>query len=109
MLPEPNRKIRVWVQDGAEDQENDRYGSWPLANIRLANALKLKNYDFHFSFGKGTHNNGQGAAEFPAEMMWLWRGYQSPPKEDTLKKWQTGKNKNQFSLCTVKSYPPYTK
>jgi enterochelin esterase family protein len=41
----------------------------------MANALKHKDYDFHFSFGKGTHNPGQGAAEFPEEMIWLWRDY----------------------------------
>ena len=75
VLRESKRNIRVWLQDGAEDMENDRYGSWPLANIRMANALKLKGYDFHFSFGKGTHNSGQGAAEFPEEMTWLWRDY----------------------------------
>jgi enterochelin esterase-like enzyme len=75
VLREPKRNLRVWLQDGANDQENDRYGSWPLANIRMANALKAKEYDFHFSFGKGTHNSGQGAAEFPEEMVWLWRDY----------------------------------
>jgi enterochelin esterase-like enzyme len=75
VLRESKRNIRVWLQDGSEDQENERYGSWPLANIRMANALKLKDYDFHFSFGKGTHNSGQGAAEFPEEMIWLWRDY----------------------------------
>ena len=75
VLRESHRNIRVWMQDGSEDQENDRYGSWPLANIRLANALKLKDYDFHFSFGKGTHSSAQGAAEFPEEMIWLWRDY----------------------------------
>jgi len=75
ILREPAHNLRVWLQDGANDQENDRYGSWPLANIRMANALKLKNYDFHFSFGQGTHNSGHGAAEFPAEMTWLWRDY----------------------------------
>jgi enterochelin esterase-like enzyme len=75
ILREPARNLRVWLQDGSNDQENDRYGSWPLANIRMANALKLKNYDFHFSFGQGTHNSGHGAAEFPAEMLWLWRDY----------------------------------
>jgi enterochelin esterase-like enzyme len=75
ILREPARNLRVWLQDGSNDQENDRYGSWPLANIRMANALKLKNYDFHFSFGQGTHNSGHGAAEFPAEMIWLWRDY----------------------------------
>jgi enterochelin esterase-like enzyme len=75
VLRESKRNIRVWLQDGSEDIESDRYGSWPLANLRLANALKFKDYDFHFSFGKGTHNSGQGAAEFPAEMIWLWRDY----------------------------------
>jgi len=75
ILREPKRNLRVLLQDGAEDMENDRYGSWPLANLRMANALKLKAYDFHFSFGKGTHNSAQGAAEFPEEMIWLWRDY----------------------------------
>ena len=75
VLHEPHRNLRVWLQDGSEDLELERYGSWPLANIRLANALKLKNYDFHFSFGKGTHNSAHGAAEFPEEMVWLWRDY----------------------------------
>jgi enterochelin esterase-like enzyme len=81
VLREPKRNIRVWLQDGAEDMEQDRYGSWPLANIRMANALKLKDYDFHFSFGKGTHNSGQGAAEFPEEMIWLWRDYDAAKTE----------------------------
>jgi len=83
VLRESHRNIRAWLQDGSEDQENDRYGSWPLANIRLANALKLKDYDFHFSFGKGTHNSAQGAAEFPEEMIWLWRDY-DPNKTNQL-------------------------
>jgi enterochelin esterase-like enzyme len=74
VLHESKRNIRVWLQDGSEDLDL-RYGNWPLANLRLANALKLKDYDFHFSFGKGTHNSAQGAAEFPAEMIWLWRDY----------------------------------
>jgi enterochelin esterase-like enzyme len=69
VLRESKRNIRVWLQDGSEDLELDRWGSWPLANLRLANALKLKDYDFHFSFGKGTHNTAHGAAEFPAEMI----------------------------------------
>jgi enterochelin esterase-like enzyme len=75
VLHEAHRNLRVWLQDGSEDLELEKYGSWALANIRLANALKMKGYDFHFSFGKGTHNSGQGAAEFPEEMAWLWRDY----------------------------------
>ena len=83
ILREPKRNIRVWLQDGSEDQENPRYGSWPLANVRIANALKLTEHDFHFSFGAGTHNGGHGAAEFPAEMTWLWRGYDASKTAET--------------------------
>ncbi len=75
ILREAHRNIRVWLQDGSNDLENPKYGDWPLANLRMANALKMKEYDFHFSFGKGTHNAGQGAAEFPESMIWLWRDY----------------------------------
>jgi hypothetical protein len=36
-------------------------GSWLLQSIQMANSLKLREYDFHFSFGGGTHNP-RGAA-----------------------------------------------
>jgi enterochelin esterase-like enzyme len=84
VLREPKRNLRVFLQDGADDMENDRYGSWPLANLRMANALKLKGYDFHFTFGKGTHNSAQGAAEFPEEMIWLWRDYDPAKTEQNF-------------------------
>ncbi len=99
VLRESRRNLRVWLQDGSEDQENDRYGSWPLANIRLANALKLKGYDFHFSFGKGTHNSGQGAAEFPEEMIWLWRDYDPARTEQTYEMEPSEKTKPPFRVA----------
>jgi enterochelin esterase-like enzyme len=74
VLREPKRNIRVWLQDGSEDLDL-HFGNWPFANLRMANALKFRDYDYHFSFGKGTHNSTHGAAEFPAEMTWLWRDY----------------------------------
>jgi hypothetical protein len=82
VLRQRQRNLRVWLQDGSEDMEIG-YGSWPLANLRMANALKSKAYDPHFSFRKGTHNPGQGAAEFPAEMIWLWRDY-DPTKTEQV-------------------------
>ena len=82
ILREPKRNLRVWLQDGTEDLEN-RYGSWPLANLRMANALKSQGYDFHFSLGEGSHNAAHGAAEFPAEMIWLWRDY-DPSRTDQV-------------------------
>jgi len=101
ILREPKRNLRIFLQDGAEDMENDRYGSWPLANVRMANALKLKGYDFHFSFGKGTHNSGQGAAEFPEEMIWLWRDYDPGKTEQTYEMDATEKTKPLFRVAVV--------
>lgn len=71
---EAKRNIRVWLQDGAADLDISA-GNWPAANIGMANALKFKGYDYHFSFGVGEHNNAQGAAELPEALTWLWRDY----------------------------------
>ena len=83
ILREPHRNIRVWLQDGSNDLDL-RYGDWPLNNLRMANALHANEYDFHFSFGKGTHNSAHGAAEFPAEMIWLWRDYDPAKTSQTF-------------------------
>jgi enterochelin esterase-like enzyme len=98
VLREERRNIRVWLQDGSNDIEG-KYGSWPLANLRMANALKLKEYDFHLSFGKGTHNSGQGAAEFPEEMIWLWRDYDSAKTAQTYEIEASEKAKPQFRVA----------
>jgi enterochelin esterase family protein len=80
---EAPRNIRAWLQDGSNDLEL-RYGSWALNNIRMANALKTKDYDFHFSFGTGSHSSAPGALEFPEEMIWLWRGYDPAKTSETF-------------------------
>ena len=80
---EARRNLRVWMSDGTYDMESDPggradlfvAGSWPLHNIALANALKLRGYDFHFRFGDGTHSIAQGALDLPESLAWLWRGY----------------------------------
>jgi hypothetical protein len=54
---ESKRNIRVWLQDGSADLDNAAC-DWPAANIGMANALKFKGYDYHFSFGVGGQNNG---------------------------------------------------
>jgi enterochelin esterase family protein len=71
---EPRRNLRVWLQDGSADLDNAA-GNWPAANIGMADALKFKGYDYHFSFGVGEHNDGHGAAELPEALTWLWRDY----------------------------------
>jgi enterochelin esterase-like enzyme len=71
---EPKKNVRVWMSDGSNDIENQT-GSWPLNNIELANALKMKGYDFHFRFGAGSHAIAQGAMDLPESLAWLWRDY----------------------------------
>ena len=65
---EEKRNIRVWLQDGSEDLEVV-FGSWSLQNIQMANSLKMREYDFHFSFGDGGHDSAHGSA--PGR----WHGY----------------------------------
>jgi enterochelin esterase family protein len=101
ILREPKRNIRVWLQDGANDLSFPKWGDWPLANIRMANSLKSMDYDFHFSFGKGTHNTGHGAAEFPEEMMWLWRDYDAAKTEQEFEADPAEKGKPHFRVAIV--------
>jgi len=79
---EQHRNLRVWLQDGLNDAEGApgslaHYGSWPLGNLKMANALKQNGYDFHLSFGSGTHNGSHGTATLPQSLAWLWRDYDS--------------------------------
>ncbi len=70
----PKKNIRVWLQDGFNDLEND-HGSWPAANLALVNSLKLKEYDFKASWGNGSHSRNGGNVELAEELIWLWREY----------------------------------
>ncbi|MBL8173565.1 MAG: esterase [Bryobacterales bacterium] len=70
----PKKNIRVYMQDGFGDLEND-HGSWPATNLALVNSLKLKGYDFKMVWGNGTHSRNGGNVEMAEEMTWLWRDY----------------------------------
>jgi enterochelin esterase-like enzyme len=94
----PKKNIRVWLSDGAEDLEND-HGSWPLQNIMMANSLKMKDYDFHFSFGPGTHGGIQGYSELPESMTWLWRGYDPAKTEQVYEMEPAEKQKPLFRVA----------
>lgn len=97
---EPRRNIRVWLQDGSEDLEN-AHGSWPLQNIQMSNSLKLMDYDFHLSFGNGSHSGSHGNSELPEELIWLWRDY-DPAK--TEQKFQMDPLEKAKPLFRVKIY-----
>ncbi len=101
ILREPKRNLRIWLRDGSDDMESARWGSLPMNNIRVANALKIKDYDMHFSFGKGVHSWAQGAAEFPKEMMWLWRDYDPAKTYEDFKPDPEEKSKPLFRVAII--------
>jgi enterochelin esterase family protein len=94
---EPKRNLRVWMNDGSEDQEAPS-GSWPLQNIQLANSLKLKGYDFHFSFGGGSHHAALAASELPVCLAWLWRDYDPTKTEQIFEQSAEEKSKPPFRV-----------
>ena len=94
---DPRKNLRVWMSDGNDDIENQA-GSWPLNNIQLANALKLKGYDFHFRFGESAHAIAQGAMDLPESLAWLWRGYDAAKTDQTFEMEESERAKPLFRV-----------
>jgi len=94
---QPKRNIRVWLQDGSEDLENE-HGSWPLQNIQMANSLKLREYDFRLSFGNNNHTGASGGAETPEELVWIWRDYDPSKVEQIYRMDPAEKDKPYFRV-----------
>lgn len=68
----PKKPIRVFLQDGSGDLDNE-HGNWPLANQEMAAALAFKDYDARFEYGTGGHSGAHGGAILPDSLRWLWR------------------------------------
>jgi enterochelin esterase family protein len=68
----PAKPLRVFLQDGSKDLDNE-HGNWPLANQQMAAALAFKKYDYTFVFGEGGHNDIHGGSILPESLRWLWR------------------------------------
>ena len=66
------KPVRVFLQDGENDLDNP-FGNWPLANKQMHAALKYMKYDVRFDLGDGQHNSKHGGAIFPEAVKWLWR------------------------------------
>jgi enterochelin esterase-like enzyme len=71
---QPVRPIRVFLQDGSGDLDNE-HGNWPLANQQMAASLNYKKYDHQFVYGEGGHNGIHGGAILPESLRWLWRDW----------------------------------
>ncbi|MEO2014250.1 MAG: alpha/beta hydrolase-fold protein [Fuerstiella sp.] len=68
------KPIRVFLQDGENDLDNE-HGNWWLANLEMATALKFMNYDYKFVAGQGGHSQRHGGAILPDSLRWLWRDH----------------------------------
>jgi enterochelin esterase family protein len=71
----PRKPIRVFLQDGENDLDNE-WGNWWLANQEMASALAFAGYDYTFIRGHGFHSGRHGQAILPDALRWLWRGWQ---------------------------------
>lgn len=79
------RPIRIFMQDGTNDHivpaepwGTSFSGSWPVANMRMHEALQYSGYDVKLVMGTEAHNTKQAGAILPDALRWLWRGYPEP-------------------------------
>jgi enterochelin esterase family protein len=72
----PKKPIRVFLQDGSNDLNNN-HGNWFLANQQMLSALEFAKYDVKAVWGDGQHSGKHGGAILPDSLRWLWRDYKS--------------------------------
>lgn len=77
------RNIKVFLQDGEHDLDN-QHGNWWLANLQMEAALKYKEYDYQFVKGTGAHNGRHGGAILPQSLTWLWNDVMSDLPESAV-------------------------
>lgn len=107
---DPRRNIRVWLSDGMHDidfgedvipQRLNLAGSWPLANLQMAQALKSRLYDFHFRYGTAAHNSAQWALDLPESLVWLWRDYDPDKTSQVYEQEETERAKPLYRVQVV--------
>ena len=82
LIPAAARKpLRIWLEVGEKDLHHDdpeeTWHNWPLANQRMAAALKAKGYDYRFTFSRGGRHADPRVVEqtLPGALEWLWADY----------------------------------
>jgi hypothetical protein len=80
----PIRPLRIFLQDGSFDLDNE-HGNWFLANQQMLAALNWANahadavhdpgprYDIAHVWGDGAHSDAHGGAILPDILRWIWR------------------------------------
>ena len=93
---EDKRNIRVWFRTVQTISRTN--GAVALHQPSMANSLKFRDYDFHFSFGNGSHTRNGGHAELPEELVWLWRDYDAAMTQQTYTMEPSEKRKPYFRV-----------
>jgi enterochelin esterase family protein len=80
---EPIRPIKIFLQDGTADL-NNQFGNWHLANEQMLSALQWANanadekktpgarYDVRFEWGDGAHSDVHGGWLLPGILRWMF-------------------------------------
>ena len=77
----PKKPIRIWMEVGEKDLHFDdpesSFHNWPLANQRMAAALKAKGYPTYFVFAKDAKHVDPRVIEqtLPSALEFVWAGY----------------------------------
>jgi enterochelin esterase family protein len=71
------KPIRVFLQDGEQDLDNE-HGNWWLANLEMVASLKWKGYDYQWVPGKGFHSDAHLKAILPDALKWLFAPAMKP-------------------------------
>lgn len=69
---EPLRPIRVYLQDGKNDL-NNQHGNWWLSNLQMQSSLAFRKYDHLWVPTEGGHSGKDGGKLFPDALRWIWR------------------------------------
>ncbi|WP_333574153.1 alpha/beta hydrolase [Sphingomonas sp.] len=91
----PIRPLRVFLQDGRDDLDNE-HGNWFLANQQMLKSLEWANahadaerrggprYDVRHAWTAGGHSDAEGGALLPDVLRWIWRD-QRPADADVTR------------------------
>ena len=80
------KPLRVWMEVGQNDNGSVNASAdlhnWVIANLRMAEAMKAKNYHYQFVYALGAgHVDGKVVAQtLPQALEWVWQGYKPAAK-----------------------------
>ena len=86
LIPQnPAKPIRIWMHvsqnDNGATQASAGLHNWPIANLRMADALKAKGYHYQFIYAKNAgHTDGRVIAQtYPQALEYVWKGDVAKP------------------------------